>query len=266
MIGSNINISNMTSEEVYNEGIRIMEDIIHAPNTMDLNLSQKHYNLALQLFWEASRRNYLPAHIQLANYYDSQVQDKKSAFEFYLKASVLGDAQSRYIVSIFLNNGWGVEQNKKSSFLIMQDLAREGYDYAQLDLALYLLNGEGCEPDRYKAFEYFSLAAKQGNPFAQNDLGLCYLNAEGTDHNPLSAVYWFNKAAKNGNYQGLFNIGSMLFNGNGIKPNKDKSIDFFMVGAIHNEPNCIRLLEEMKIEIKNIPEDTLLDVRIEPIE
>jgi TPR repeat protein len=262
MINSNVDTSKMSSEEIYNEALRIMEFMKNGTNS-DIELAQKHYNLALQLFWEASRQNYLPAHIKLANYYDFQVKDKKTAFEHYVKASILGDSQSRYIVSIFLNKGWGVEENKKSAFSIMADLAKEGYDYAQLDLALYYLNGEGCEKNADLAFEYFTKSAKQGNASAQNDLGLCYLNGEGTDPNPFSAMYWFNKAIKNGNYAGLYNIGTMFYNGLLIDEDKDKSIDFFLVGARNNEPNCISILQKLKIDITNIPDDIQLDMTFE---
>lgn len=266
MINSNVDISKMSPEEIYNEGLRIMETLERHTDKSELALAQKHYNFALQLFWEASRQNYLPAHIQLANYYDSQVNDKKTAFEHYVKASILGDPQSRYIVSIFLNRGWGVEENKKSAFSIMFDLAKEGYDYAQLDLALYYLNGEGCEKNAEKAFEYFTKAAKQGNASAQNDLGLCYLNSEGVEPNPFLAIFWFEKAVKNGNYEGLYNIGTMFYNGILIQEDKDKAIDFFLVGAKHNEPNCINILNKMKINITDISEDIVLDFHIEPKE
>jgi TPR repeat protein len=262
MINSNVDTSKMSSEEIYNEAVRIMEFMKNGTNS-DIELAQKHYNLALQLFWEASLQNYLPAHIKLANYYDFQVKDKKTAFEHYVKASILGDSQSRYIVSIFLNKGWGVEENKKSAFSIMADLAKEGYDYAQLDLALYYLNGEGCEKNADLAFEYFTKSAKQDNASAQNDLGLCYLNGEGTDPNPFSAMYWFNKAIKNGNYAGLYNIGTMFYNGLLIDEDKDKSIDFFLVGARNNEPNCISILQKLKIDITNIPDDIQLHMTFE---
>lgn len=266
MINSNVEVSKMSPEEIYNEGLRIMEDIQQQTNISELALAQKHYNLALQLFWEASRKNYLPAHIQLANYYDFQVNDKKTAFEHYVKASTLGDPKSRYIVSLFLNKGWGVEQNKKNSFLVMQDLAREGYDYAQLDLALYFLNGEGCNIDLYQAFEWFTKAAKQGNVSAQNDLALCYLHGEGVAPNPFSAIFWFNKAAKNGNYQGFYNIGSMFYNGLLIEEDKEKAIDFFLVGAKNNDISCINLLHKMHIDVENIPDDISLDLSIIPKE
>lgn len=263
MINSNVDISKMSSEEIYNEAVRIMEYMKHGTNS-DIELANKHYNLALQLFYEASRQNYLPAHIQLANYYDSQVKDKKTAFEHYIKASILGDPQSRYIVSIFLNKGWGVEKNKKSSFHIMEDLAKEGFDYAQLDLALYYLNGEGCEKNVDLAFAYFTKAAKQGNASAQNDLGLCYLHGEGAVPNPFSAIYWFDKAVKNGNYAGLYNIGTMFYNGILIEEDKDKSIDFFLVGAKKNDPNCVDILQRMKIDINHIPDDIPLNIGFIP--
>jgi TPR repeat protein len=264
MITSNIDVNKMNPEEIYNEGLRIMESMSRIVDKSELALAQKHYNLALQLFHEASRQNYLPAHIQLANYYDIQVKDKKTAFEHYIKASILGDPQSRYIVSIFLNRGWGVEENKKSAFLIMADLAKEGYDYAQLDLALYYLNGEGCEKNPKLAFEYFSKSAKQGNASAQNDLALCYLNGEGTKPNPFSAIYWFDKAFKNGNYAGLYNIGTMFYSGILIEEDKNKSIDFFLVGAKHNDSSCIDILQRMKIDTTNSPNDISLNIGFIP--
>jgi TPR repeat protein len=265
MINSGFDVNKMTVEEIYNEGVRLMEGVAKHIESKNTELAQKQYNLGLQMFWEASQQNYLQAHIQLANYYDYQVKDKRTAFEYYLKAAGLGDSKSRYIVAIFLHRGWGVEVNKSSAYMIMKDLANEGFDYAQLDLALFYLNGEGCEKNPEKAFYYFSKAAKQGHAVAQNDLGLCYLNGEGVEADPFEAIFWFQQAMNNNNYEGLFNIGLMLFNGNLIQQDKSAGVECFMIGAKNNEPNCIRVLQEMGVDLNEIPDDIVLKFKIEPL-
>ncbi len=102
-------------------------------------LGKKNYSHAIELFFEACRRNYFEACMDIGDLYLS--------------------GREGYFAPSF--------EKANEAWLIA---AKGGYEPAQNNIAISYWKGEGIEKNTYEAYQWFLKAAKQGNTNAQNAL------------------------------------------------------------------------------------------------
>lgn len=73
-----------------------------------------------------------------------------------------------------------------------------GYVEATRMLAEMYAQGYGVEQDRVTSFELYREAAEKGDEESWTQLGTCYAEGVGTEINPVDAFYWFAMAAAAG--------------------------------------------------------------------
>ena len=89
-------------------------------------------------------------------------------------------------------------ENYKSAFAGLQDLAILDNASAQSRVAWMYYNGQGVEQDYKQALYWYTRAAEQNYPPAQLDLSEMYLAGNGVDVDIEKAKYWLGKAEENG--------------------------------------------------------------------
>ena len=89
-------------------------------------------------------------------------------------------------------------ENYKSAFAGLQDLAILDNASAQSRVAWMYYNGQGVEQDYKQALYWYTRAAGQNYPPAQLGLGDMYFTGKGIDVDIEKAKYWFRKAEENG--------------------------------------------------------------------
>jgi len=89
-------------------------------------------------------------------------------------------------------------ENYKSAFAGLQDLAILDNASAQSRVAWMYYNGQGVDQDYKQALYWYTRAAGQNYPQAQLGLGDMYFTGKGIDVDIEKAKYWFRKAEENG--------------------------------------------------------------------
>jgi TPR repeat protein len=96
--------------------------------------------------------------------------DYKSAFEYYTKASELGDAKAHYNLSIMYDLGQGVEKDEKKQVYHLEEAAIGGCVQARRNLAVIEVRNGRME----RAVKHWIIAANMGDDKSMKALWKCY--------------------------------------------------------------------------------------------
>lgn len=119
-------------------------------------------------------------------------EQKKPAFDLFLRAANTGLADAQYAVSQFLANGTGgVPFDEAQARIWLEKAARQNYDTAQLDLGSWLVDGIGGKKDYEAGFLWTKRAAEIGNIEAQRRLAHLYEDGIGNNGDQIAAAAWY---------------------------------------------------------------------------
>jgi len=125
-------------------------------------------------------------------------KDPRTAFDYYFKASELGDSRGLVYVGWCYYKGMGTTKDQIKAFNCFQRAANSGCVSAQNNVGWCYDIGFGTSTNPYKAFEYFKYSADKGYTTAQCRVGVCYEYGRGTTKDLEKALEWYTKAADNG--------------------------------------------------------------------
>ncbi|KAK1733634.1 Sel1-like repeat family protein [Skeletonema marinoi] len=109
--------------------------------------------------------------------------DYDSAFEYFTKASGLGEADAHYQLSTMYRDGF-VEESKKKELYHLEEAAIAGHPRARCNLAVL-----DCENGRTKrAVKHFMIAAKLGHDLSLENLKNLYLRGAVTKEDLATAI------------------------------------------------------------------------------
>ncbi len=145
-------------------------------------MAEEYYTMAAEL---GSSTGWLQ--LGQLRYAGSEPDGKEQAYECFLKAAELDDAQAAYNLGVMTANGEGVEADVNAALVWYTKAADLGLARAQTTVGAYCLGTDGIEADYDKAFHYFSLATQQGDLDGLYFLGMCYEQGFGTELNQESA-------------------------------------------------------------------------------
>lgn len=91
------------------------------------------------------------------------------SYELVKKAQE-GDADSQCLLGLAYADGNGVEQDKKTAFLLYKKAAEQGNTWAQSKVGYYYANGISVEKDEKEACKWYEKAANAGNLRAKQKL------------------------------------------------------------------------------------------------
>ena len=120
--------------------------------------------------------------------------DWQKAYEYYERASELGDARGAYFVGM-AEESW---ENYKGAIKNYELAALRGFPDAQARLGVMYEQGIGVEIDLNKAMQWHLKAAQQDFPFSIYTVGMNYKNGNGAAKSPALADQWFRRGARLG--------------------------------------------------------------------
>lgn len=130
-------------------------------------------------------------------------------------------------IAIYYESGLAGEENLEKAFEFYTKASALGNTYAMVQLGLCYRDGSGVSKNEAKAFKYFETAAKQGNSSAYCLLGHCYLTGTGITKNEEKAFKCFKSSADLGDSAGYYWLGLCYENECGCKENPEKAFDSF---------------------------------------
>ena len=162
----------------------------------------------------------------------SKTKNYPEAVKWFRKAAEQGDAKAQFNLSVFLEEGIGVEKNEIEGQKWGQKAADQGYAEAQCGLGLnYTYGFGGIAPDKTEGAKWFRKAAEQGLATAQYYLGDCYAVGRGVQKNEVEAVKLYQKAAEQGNAGAQYKLGQCYFKGECVAKDRVEAVKWFRKAA-----------------------------------
>lgn len=123
----------------------------------------------------------------------------EQAFYWMEKAAGNGSAEAEYYLSLFYEDGLGVnEPDLSTGMKWLRQAAEHDYAYASYELGLAYLAGKTGSVDAYQGAVWLDKAAREGVVRAQRQLAGLYEQGVGVAQNRASAVYWYRQASERG--------------------------------------------------------------------
>lgn len=150
-------------------------------------------------YWidKALGQEYAPAFSVTAELHQKGIffpADWKKAYEFYERASELGEGRGAYFIGM-AQEDWG---NIKDALELYERAARRGFPDAQAKLALMYEQGTGVDVDLNKAMQWHLKAAQQDFQYSIYAVGVNYKNGSGVPKSLALANHWFKRGARIG--------------------------------------------------------------------
>jgi len=125
--------------------------------------------------------------------------DPKQAFYWMEKAALNGSAEAQYYLSLFYEDGLGVnEPDLDLAMKWLRQAAEHDYTYAYYELGLAYLIGKTGTVDYHRGAVWLDKAARVGVVRAQRQLAALYEQGVGVEKNMASALYWYRQASDRG--------------------------------------------------------------------
>ena len=142
-----------------------------------------------------------------------------------------GNYEATYYLSLFYENGYGVERDEKRAVSLVREAAENDYAPAQNRLAAFYASGNGVDQSDELMFEWFKRAAENGDADGQYNVGICYFYGRGTEQNEAEAAEWFQNAAVNGSTPAQFRLGFCYMTGRGIDKDQKEAVTWYKKAA-----------------------------------
>ena len=164
-------------------------------------------------------------------------ESRKSAFEWFSRATELGNVEGMHMVGQCLANGWGVAPDESKAIDWYLKAAAENHILSMTELGVIYFGKKNYEA----AFDWFSKAAALvdesaigafDRPFYY--LGLCHQSGLGVEKNLTKAFEYFNLVATPGaqyEYHAKLRLAHMYFDGDGVIADKTKAFELFREAA-----------------------------------
>ena len=157
--------------------------------------------------------------------------DYDSAFQYFLKASILGEAEGQYYLGELYFYGQGVERDYDMAFSLYQKAALQNYPTAQNDLGYCYKNGVGTKQDIQKAVEWYTKAYNNGSIYAAYNLAELYRKGEGVPKDINKAFSYMKIASDAGLAVAQYNLGDFYFYGQGTAQDYSKAVELYRKAA-----------------------------------
>lgn len=121
---------------------------------------------------------------------DSDIQDFKSAADYFRKAAEGGNMDGAYSLAVLYREGRGVPQDIREAAKWMRLAADDHIGAAEVELGIMTFNGEGVPKDEAAAAKLFLRAASRNNPVAMNRVARLYASGRGVKKDEIEAMKW----------------------------------------------------------------------------
>lgn len=160
------------------------------------------------------------------------------AFEWYMKAAVLGHAEAQYKIGEAYYNGEGTGEDLEEAFAWYMKAAEQDQEDAQYSLGYMYAHGEGVKKDLEEAFDWYMKAAAQEHTEAQYEIGEAYYYGNGIEEDLDEAFSWYMRAAKQDHADAQYKVAGMYYNGEGVEEDLEESFGWLKKAADQNHADA----------------------------
>jgi TPR repeat protein len=153
---------------------------------------------------------------RLADLYMIILKQYQKAIYWYIKSHRDCDGDIQYKIGVCYDKQSDYEQ----AVNWFKKVAKRGGVYAQCILSLYYENGKGVEKNKEQAEYWFNKAAEYGAIFRQYCLGECYYKGQGIEQDYKKAISYYNKVVEKEYMYILYahyKMGIFYYIGKGVK-------------------------------------------------
>lgn len=172
----------------------------------------------------------IDAQLDLGNLYgdaESDHQDFKEGFKWFLMAAEQGHAEAQQIIGDAYRRGCGVDEDPQKSFMWFEKAALQKDTLSIFTLGIYYMEAYGVEQDEPKGFKFLKEAAEMGYPAAVYTVAQCYYEGRGVEKDLTQWMKWIKTGCEIGEPESFFELGAAYFNGEGVEQNYDSAISCF---------------------------------------
>jgi len=167
-----------------------------------------------------------------------------------------GNAEVKYNLGMFLNNGIGTARDNKAAFKYFSEAAESGHELAAYKVGCYLAGQfPGTVPvDEAEALKFKLRAAEAGYDLAQYDVGMRF----GKKRDIQNAVLWWERASRQGNLEATAYLANYFSNPSSPNPDLVKGHALaLLLKAMSPEPTKELLSHIAHLETKLSAEQRL---------
>lgn len=164
-----------------------------------------------------------------------------------------GNAEVKYNLGMFFNNGIGTKRDNKAAFHYFSEAAELGHELASYKVGCYLAGQfPGTVPvNEQEALKFKLRAADAGYELAQLDVGLYFAKKRDLQ----SALIWWERASRQGNLGATAYLANYFSNPSSPNPDLVKSHALaLLLRAMMSEPTKELLAHITQLETKLSPE------------
>ena len=220
---------------------------------------------ALSLYEKAAKKNVVSAQLKCGEIYEDSANErhKSLAFKYYLKASILGNAEAQLAIADFYFEGIGVKMNRTRAIEWYEKSANNDNFEAKSNLASIFYMGNDVEKNITRALYWYE---KIGNVSTENSvkesrkeyiinaqeiLGGCFYNGEGVERNITNSIKWYEKAAILNSTESQIALGTIYSTEEDVK-NESEAFKWFLMSAEQRSEYAQLINDDMLFKRKSL--------------
>lgn len=171
--------------------------------------------------------------------------DYEKAMKLYRQAALQNDYLAMYNLACMYYFGDGVDKDDAQAFEWFTKASNLGDCEAACRAGGFLEHGIGTAKDAVKAFDYYEISAKGGSLAGMANLGRCYLEAIGTKQDCAKGLEWLEKASSLGNGIASEMLGDYARKGQYGPVNLSRAYQYYERGMKQKYAPAVRKLARM---------------------
>ncbi len=212
---------------------------------------------ALQVLKECAEQDYLPAKVELFNYYKNLPFGGEKEAVYYARQLVKANhSEAMCFVGESYYYGNYVDKDYNNALLHFKKGVALNNGRCAYWIGKMYYEGVGVPIDKKKAFRYFKTGTDLADTYSANYLGYMYECGEEVKQDKFTALKLFKFAADNGYSVAYCNVGMYYEGGIGTDINFKKAHYYYSLGLQANEPRAYYCMGKMYHYGKFVKQDT----------
>ncbi len=178
-----------------------------------------------------------------------------AAFERFVQAAELGDAESLFLAGRCLLEGTGCPVQPEAAAAYLERSARAGHGPASTLLGACCLAGNGVPRDETRAVRHLRDGVDAGDPVAFSMLGSCFLQARGVERDAERAADLFTRGSELGDPASMFLLARCFEVGFGRERNPAQARDWYRRSADAGYADAIRYRQREGSRLGETPDE-----------
>lgn len=206
----------------------------------------------------------IDAQVELAEYLENDKNSQQECLMWLNLAANKAHPKAQYLLGIYYDLGYYVQQDKEKAFNLYSLSAKQGYINAQYQLGFCYEFGVGTQKNSHLAKMWLEKAASQNHLDALCAIGDIYIYEETTENDKKAISYWI-KAAQQGHASSMLRLGNSCLFGWGVRKNLSMAIKWYTLSAECGCQEAQKILKKIKKHIIHFDEAEGIDNNLEEL-